>query len=643
MSANAASQSAASPKLIESGLNSGQFAADMLIRSGLVDEALVSNTKRIIEKMGGEVSLFKILEKREKITRAQFLQCVRSQRPDVSIATILNQLGLVSTKQLRQAQQVQLHADTDITLAEILISKRMVKENDFTEVKAAHLGYSAVEVDIAECDKLLLKKVPLKSCKLHKFIPIRQGETGVVVAFEDPENQEARSEAARALNAGIETVVCAPSVLQQALAAFERQAAPKSAVEKKMAEEGSSSAQVTQILKSGIDQDTSDIHIEPMSERVRVRFRIDGIMRQHCELPSEELQGIVSRLKVMAEADIAERRRHQDGRIAFEDPDTGGISDLRASFYVTVHGEAVVLRVLNKNNKILQLKSIGMSATVMQRFRKHALELPSGVIIVTGPTGSGKTSTLYSCVQHLNNDSTSIITAEDPVEFQVDGISQCSVSPKLGRTFEESLRHIVRQDPDVIVLGEIRDASSASSAIQAALTGHKVLTTFHTEDSIGAILRLMNMNIETFLISSTVSCVIAQRLVRRVCPECSKGVKPKAADLQLLGWSLDNFNGGNFRESDGCENCNFSGYRGRVAVFETLILNEPVREAILERKTSVEIRRISMESSGFVTLLEDGLVKASRGAISIKEIIRTLPRLTQPRGLVDLIRLTGVR
>jgi type IV pilus assembly protein PilB len=227
------------------------------------------------------------------------------------------------------------------------------------------------------------------------------------------------------------------------------------------------------------------------------------------------------------------------------------------------------------------------------------------------------------------------------VEFQVDGISQCSVNPKLGRTFDESLRHVVRQDPDVIVLGEIRDASTAESAIQAALTGHKVLTTFHTEDSIGGLLRLMNMNIESFLISSTVVCVIAQRLLRRVCRECSKPSQPEVADLQLLGCSVQSLSGARFAEGEGCATCHFTGYKGRVAVIESLVLSEAVREAILERKTSAYIRRISVESSGLVTLLEDGLVKAARGETTIAEIRRTLPRLSKPRTLQELRRLTG--
>ena len=385
-------------------------------------------------------------------------------------------------------------------------------------------------------------------------------------------------------------------------------------------DEGSPVSLVERLLAAAVDAGASDVHVEPLRDRVRVRVRVDGILRELSEFATAELPAVVSRLKIMAEADIAERRRHQDGRLEFEHPDTGAITDLRASFYVTVRGECTVLRVLNQANRVIELERVGMAPTVLTRFRSEALETPSGVVIVTGPTGSGKTSTLYSCVHHLADDATSIVTAEDPVEYQLDGISQCSVAPKLGRTFEESLRHIVRQDPDVIVLGEIRDASSAESAIQAALTGHKVLTTFHTEDSVGAVLRLLNMDIESFLIASTVSCVVAQRLVRRVCAACAVPAVPDAAELAGVGWREGDVDGARFVEGVGCASCQFTGYRGRIAVFEALVLNEAVREAILERSNSTRIRRVSLESSGLVTLLEDGLAKASRGETTLAEI-----------------------
>jgi type IV pilus assembly protein PilB len=315
---------------------------------------------------------------------------------------------------------------------------------------------------------------------------------------------------------------------------------------------------------------------------------------------------------------------------------------MRVSFYVTVWGEKIVLRLLNHKGLLLRISEIGMQSKMLERFCCDALDIPTGVILITGPTGSGKTTTLYSCINYLDKPDTNIVTVEDPVEYVMDGIAQCSVDPKINLTFEESLRHIVRQDPDVIVVGEVRDQFSAETCIQASLTGHKVLTTFHTEDSIGGLIRLLNMNIEAFLISSTVICVVAQRLLRKVCSKCGEPYTPTPAELHRLGCTGSDLQGATFKMGRGCAACHYTGYKGRVGIFELLVLNEMVKDAILGRKTSYEIRRISTESSGLVTLLEDGLIKAMRGDTSLQEALRHLPRVSKPRPPHELIRLLGV-
>jgi type IV pilus assembly protein PilB len=359
------------------------------------------------------------------------------------------------------------------------------------------------------------------------------------------------------------------------------------------------------------------------------------------DLPLQIGPAITSRLKVMAKADIAERRRHQDGRIQYEDPLTRATLDMRVSFYVTVWGEKTVLRLLGRKGLILRINEIGMYPKMLERFKFDALDIPFGVILVTGPTGSGKTTTLYSAINYLEGMETSIITVEDPVEYIVDGIAQCSIDPKINLTFEESLKHVVRQDPDIIVIGEIRDRFSAETCIQASLTGHKVISTFHTEDSIGGLIRLLNMNIEAFLISSTVVCVVAQRLLRKVCPKCSEDYTPLPEDLRRLGYGPNDTKGLKFKMGRGCSQCRHTGYSGRVGVFELLVLNEPVKDAILNKKTSYDIRRISTETSGLVTLLEDGIMKAANGLTSLQEIFRSLPRVMKPRPVRELRRLLG--
>ena len=398
---------------------------------------------------------------------------------------------------------------------------------------------------------------------------------------------------------------------------------------------------VVDLVREALETGTSDIHIEPMQAGLRVRFRLDGVMVEHRTIDRDLGTAVVSRIKVLAGADIAERRRHQDGRIKFEDPATGAVADIRASFYVTIHGEKVVLRLLNRKTELIGIRDIGMGPRMLERFVADALEVPTGVVIITGPTGSGKTTTLYSAVDHLNTPDTSIVTAEDPVEYVVDGIAQCSINAKINRTFEETLRHIVRQDPDVIVLGEMRDRFSADTAIQAALTGHKVLTTFHTEDAIGGLLRLLNMNIEAFLISSTVVSVVAQRLLRRVCSQCAELCPPTANEIRRLGVSPQDLQGATFLAGKGCTACRHTGYRGRICVFELLVLNELVKDAILNRRTSYEIRRISIETSGLVALVEDGLYKASYGLTTIQEVLRHLPRVVKPRPVEEIRRLLG--
>ena len=300
------------------------------------------------------------------------------------------------------------------------------------------------------------------------------------------------------------------------------------------------------------------------------------------------------------------------------------------------------MRLLNRQDTLLDINAIGLSPKQTQIFKEDVLDAPSGVVLVTGPTGSGKTTTLYAAVEYLNNINTSIITAEDPAEYIIDGIAQCSINPKINVTFEDTLKHIVRQDPDVIVIGEIRDRFSAETAIQAALTGHKVLTTFHTEDTIGGLLRLLNMNIEAFLISSTVVCVLAQRLLRKVCPWCKTEHRLAPDELRRLRYDPSRIKSVVFAKGKGCGECNFTGYKGRIVVCELLVLNEEVKNAILMRKTSYEIRRISIDTSGLVTLLEDGIVKASLGLTSFDEIIRMLPRLDKPRPIPQLKRLQGI-
>ena len=462
----------------------------------------------------------------------------------------------------------------------------------------------------------------------------------VTIVLNDPQNQEA-IEAARSLYAS--KIQVALATKQQITEAIEKYENRLHRQETKDATKGKVVQLVDELLRVSVDEDVSDIHIEPLRRHLRIRVRKDGSLHHYDDLPLDMAPMISSRIKVMAKADIAEKRRHQDGRILLGSDDTDGQIDIRCSFYVTVFGEKIVMRVLNKKEELLDLKELGLRPKTLERYKMDALELPTGVVIVTGPTGVGKTTTLYSSVQYCNDPSISIVTAEDPVEYVMDGISQCSINPKIGLTFEESLKQIVRQDPDIIVLGEIRDKFSAETAIQAALTGHKVYTTFHTEDSIGGLLRLMNMEIENFLIASTVICVLAQRLLRKICKQCKTTADPEVTELRGLGYRPEDVRGFVFSSGKGCGSCHYTGYKGRVGIFELLVLNDHVREAVLRKETSHEIRKTATETAGLVSLTEDGIAKAVEGVTTIPEVLKKLPRLMKPRPIKQIVQLTGVK
>ena len=611
--------------------------AAMLQAAGHIDAAALQRALRVRAKLETPQPLVKMLEEMGLVDSAAVLATVRANRSKLRLGDLLVELGHLREGDLTKALAAQSQDKERRKLGEILVDTHLISEQRLTEVLAELLGFQYVEPRVADIDARMLQKVSPRWCSQHGFVPISMHEGKALVAFIDPLDMAHRAAAQQMLACEVEPAIARSTLVRETLEALERGGRVNTGV----ADENTAIAIVDGIIRDAAQMGASDIHIEPMRTHTRVRYRVDGAMMQHRELSRELTAPVVSRLKVLAKADIAEKRRHQDGRILFEDSESGKNFDLRMSSYVTIHGEKIVLRLLDRRAELINIRQIGMAPRMVDRFCEDVLDVPTGVVLVTGPTGSGKTTTLYSCVDYLNTPDVSIITAEDPVEYVIDNIAQCSINAKINLTFEETLRHIVRQDPDVIVLGEIRDKFSADVAIQAALTGHKVLTTFHTEDSIGGLLRLLNMNIEAFLISSTVVSVVAQRLLRRVCKHCVEPYVATPGELRRLGYTPADVGGARFVQGRGCPECRFTGYRGRVCVFELLVLNEMVKEAIVARKTSYEIRRISTESSGLVTLVEDGVHKAASGATSLNEVIRGLPRVAKPRPLREIRRILG--
>ncbi|MCU0635962.1 MAG: GspE/PulE family protein, partial [Gemmatimonadaceae bacterium] len=336
-----------------------------------------------------------------------------------------------------------------------------------------------------------------------------------------------------------------------------------------------------------------------------------------------------------------EKRLHQDGKIHIKV--NGREIDIRVSTYASVFGETVVMRLLDRERGILPLGEVGFQPRALLALQESVLAAASGLVLTVGPTGSGKTTTLYSFIQHANDPSEKVITCEDPVEYVIDGIIQCSVNNKTGPTFADSLRAIVRQDPDTIVVGEIRDPATAHLAAEAALTGHKVYSTFHTEDAVGAFVRFTEMGVEPFLVASTLSAVIAQRLVRRLCPECRAPHRPTLAELRVLHLDRESLTNVSFMRATGCAHCSNTGYKGRIAIHEVLVPDQAFREAVLNRASSGALRELARARPEFLTMQEDGILKALRGVTSLAEVIENAPRDLSSRPLVDLQRIARGR
>jgi len=610
--------------------------SEMLVDSEEISEQQLKHANRVTDKLSEPKPLMIVLQDLGFITKETLLKILTRSKIKAPIGLILVQLGFLSESDLRNALKIQKDRADNTPIGRILVESHLLSDDKLTSVVAAQYGIPKIEPQFAKIDRKLLEKITPSWCTDLDMMPIGVSNGRVLICMAEPSNKARINKAEEVFGTNIQVAICTEKSITEACRAFARTRKPL--VSNTTIDNSDSVLRVNQILADAIEANASDIHIEPVQDKLRIRFRCDGIMTLHSTVENALVGSVIGRFKIMAGADISEKRHHQDGRIQFEDPESGQSVDLRASFYITIFGEKLVLRVLKNKVEMLSVEELGLFPKPLETFYNDVLDTPSGIILVTGPTGSGKTTTLYSCVNYLNNLESSIITAEDPV-----GISQCSLNPKNNLTYENTLPAMVRQDPDVIVLGEIRDNFSAEAAIQAALTGHKVLTTFHTEDTIGSLLRLMNMNIETFLISSTVVSVLAQRLLRKLCSQCKKPTLPTVNELNRIGYSTQDLGDTTFYSAKGCKECRHSGYSGRLGAYELLVLNQQVKDAILQNKSSYEIRRISFETSEMTTLLEDGLLRASLGLTSLQEVLKHLPRIEKPRPMQELKRLAGIR
>jgi type IV pilus assembly protein PilB len=609
----------------------------LLIDKGLLQKEKAVYAHKVTQKIQTKRALLNVIKELGYVKDEDIRTTLKKHQGDLRIGDLLNGLGYLSKEDLERALFIQKDTGEERKLGDILIDHHYISDDNLTEIIALQLDIPTIEIVSQDPDPELVDQRNIELFKKFKFLPIKRTASGSVqVAFSDPLDPHGIQQAKKCFGDNIEKGIIRKSELEERLHHLQSNGVTEK-------ENGHLKFNVMdiadQIIETAYHRDASDIHVEPLEDRVRIRFRQDGVMVHFKDYPSSIHAKLSSRFKIMCGADITEKRRHQDGRLLFEHNEIK--FDLRMSFFVTVYGENIVMRLLKNQEQLLGIDEIGMLPNMLERFKNEILSLPSGVLLVTGPTGSGKSSSVYSCINHINKPDITIITAEDPVEYKINGIAQCSIKTDIGRTFEETLKHIVRQDPDVVVIGEIRDVFSAQTCIQTALTGHKVLTTFHTEDSIGALVRLLNMQIEPFLVSSTVVCVLAQRLLRRVCEDCAVPYHPDLTELRRLGTSHAEMADAKFLKGKGCKRCKHTGYKGRVAIIEMLIPEENIRDAVLAKKTTHELRQIGLEHAGLITLFEDGLVKAAIGITTLEEVLRALPRVSKPRPLSVIKKIVG--
>lgn len=539
------------------------------------------------------------------------------------IGDILVESGLISEQQLQDALQKQ--KNSGMKLGDLLIHYGYITEQQKIEVLEFQLGIPHVQLFRQKIDEKVAQMIPESMAKKYLVLPMRIENNKLIVAMADPLDYYAIDDLQLVTGFPISPVIATKDEIQRAIHRYYGlhssvddilQELPLELDEKEAQEaEGPIVRLVNMIISSAVQQEASDIHLDPGEHKLLVRYRVDGTLRTERELPSSMHRVISTRLKIMGNLNIAEKRIPQDGR--FELEVNFKKIDVRISTLPTIHGEKVVLRILDVQNAIKKISELGFSQANEEKFRK-IITSPYGIVLITGPTGSGKTTTLYSALNKLNSEEVNIITIEDPVEYQLDGINQVQVNPAADLTFANGLRSILRQDPNIIMVGEIRDAETAEIAIRAALTGHLVLSTLHTNDAISSLTRLIDMGIAPYLVSSSIVGIVAQRLVRRICPDCKTEIEPTAEEKALftqLGLSPTHVYKGT-----GCGSCNRTGFRGRVAIHEVLLIDDALREMITQGASLSAIRQYA-ESKGFSTMMHEGIEKVLGGQTTVAEVL----------------------
>ena len=552
------------------------------------------------------------------------------------LGTILVEAGIIAEGDLPGLLAKQRSSDKKF--GQVAMEEGVATEDQIVEALARQLKIPFIGLDTTVVDPAALETVSESMARELRVMPLFKVEKNLTVAMADPTDSEALKEIRFVTGCEVEPVVSRPREIMRAIDTYygkqstvldtiegittdvldagdERDEAEEVIQSEKLSQEAPVVKLVNLMIERAIVKRASDIHAEPQEKSLIIRYRIDGVLHEEIVIPRMLKAAVLSRLKILAKINIAERRVPQDGRFTVRLD--GRKIDLRVSTFPTVHGEKVVMRILERTGMSIPLDSLGMSDQILGKFRQ-ILTLSHGIILVTGPTGSGKTTTLYAALNCINDSEKNIVTLEDPVESHVQGVNQGHTNPIAGFTFASGLRSILRQDPDIIMVGETRDVETAEIAIQAALTGHLVFTTVHTNDAISSVIRLVDMGIEPFLVSSSVSAMIAQRLVRRVCPSCAvetqppEIVIPDSGETRRLGRAL---------KAQGCDRCAENGYKGRVGLYELVVLNDVMRRLIVKGGTAQDLVA-QARTTGFKTMFEDGLDKVEQGLTTVEEVMR---------------------
>lgn len=544
--------------------------------------------------------------------------------------------GVITAEQLKKADEESKRMEQRLSKA--LVRLGYIAEEDLVMFLSNKLSIPHIELDNYLIDSKIIDLVPEALARKHELIPVLKIGNRLTCAMADPWNVFALDEVRSKTHLIIETAVATEGEIKKALNEYygakgSMEDLIKSIDDGKLGfgddkeidlkklqvivEEPVVIKLVNMIIMKAIQERASDVHIEPEEDSLKTRFRVDGMLHEISSPPRHLQSAIISRLKIMADLNIAERRIPQDGRFTIKME--GKQIDVRMSCVPTIYGENVVLRLLDASSAVLSLEDLGFSKDTLAKFDK-LIHRPHGIILVTGPTGSGKTTTLYASLNKINTVEKNIITVEDPVEYKLPGIRQIQINNKVGLTFANGLRSILRQDPNVIMVGEMRDHETAEIAIQSALTGHLVFSTLHTNDAPGAVTRMIDMGVEPFLVSSSVIAVLAQRLVRTVCPECKKKYTPTTEELNSLG--LSNSENIEFYRGKGCPKCTSTGYKGRIGIYELMVSDEKIRNAVISKSSTDEIRKLAIAGSEMTTLKDDGIRKIKEGLTTVEEVLR---------------------